>query len=66
MNSMIKCDGAPSDHWANGDYVDVLRVVSVVLALQVVGPIVSNGMGVEFRDKKCVEVKYQQDDIPGI
>ena len=33
MNSMIKCDGAPSDHWANGDYVDVLRVVSVVLAL---------------------------------
>ena len=41
-------------------------MVSVVLALWVVGPILSNGMGVEFRDKKCVEVKCEQDDIPGI
>ena len=55
----------PSDDWANGDYVDVVLVWLVWFRL--FGELVLfYGTGVEFRDKKCVEVKCQQNDIPGI
>ena len=40
--------------------------VNVVLVLWGVGPFQGMAMAMEFRDKKCVEVKCQQGDTPGI
>ena len=56
----------PSDHWANSDYVDVLLTCGE-RGLGSFGELVLfQGMDVEFRGKKCTEVKYQQDYIPRI
>ena len=56
----------PSDHWANRDYVDVLLTCGE-RGLGSFGELVLfQGMDVEFRGKKCTEVKYQQDYIPRI
>ena len=58
--------GAPSDNCADGVVMlmSYSSVVNLVLVLWGVGPILR--MGIEFRDKKSVDVKCQQSDTPGI